>query len=79
MQDFLKNLCDFLDADFIDWQQSVESGIGHMTYSGYFLIVFWTDFPLSLSFDCPDKPTATQLQSDIEAYFRVNPLRESRS
>lgn len=66
---FLKNLCFNLGEKFIDWQQGVESGIGHITFKDYTLTIVWTDFPSSLSFDCRDEVMATELQSVIERYF----------
>lgn len=52
---FLKELCAFLGEKFLGWHQGIESGIGDITYEGYKLTVFWTDFPFSLSFDCRDQ------------------------
>lgn len=74
---FLKNLCQFLDENFLDWYQGVETGIGHMTYQNNRLTVIWTDFPLSLSFDCQDKETSVKLQFCLEDYFRSKPLSSS--
>lgn len=70
---FLQKLCTHLNEQLIDWYQGIESGIGHITYQGYRLTVFWTDFPFSLSFDCRDKDMAEKLQFCLEGYFRLNP------
>lgn len=66
---FLKEACPFLGADYLDWHQGVESGIGHINYKGYKMTVFWTDFPFALSFDCRDEPMALELRGRLEAYF----------
>lgn len=54
---------------FLDWHQGIEVGIGHITYQGYKLGVYWADFPFAFSFDCRDKAMAEELQTTLEAYF----------
>lgn len=66
---FLKIFCKFIDEEFLDWYQGVMEGIGHITYRGYKLEVYWTDFPFALSFDCRDKAMAEELQPKLEAFF----------
>lgn len=66
---FLKDVCLFLGATFLDWYQGVESGIGKIIYKDYRMTIFWTDFPQSLSFDCKDEVMAKELQQKLEAYF----------
>lgn len=68
-ESFLKEACHFVGADYVDWYQGVESGIGHINYKGYKMTVFWTDFPFALSFDCRDEAMALDLRSQLEAYF----------
>lgn len=66
---FLRTLCDYLNEQFLDWCQGIESGIGHITYCGYTLTVYWTDYPFSLSFDCQDETMAQELKTSLEAFF----------
>jgi hypothetical protein len=66
---FLKKFCEFIKEQFLDWYQGVEVGIGHITYQGYKLEVYWTDFPFALSFDCRDKAMADELRPKLEAFF----------
>jgi hypothetical protein len=66
---FLKTFCKFIDEEFLDWHQGVMEGIGHITYRGYKLVVYWTDFPFALSFDCRDKAMAEELRPMLEAFF----------
>jgi hypothetical protein len=73
---FLKNVCNFLGESFLNWHQGIESGIGQITYEGYKLTVFWTDFPFSLSFDCRDKVMAEELQIRLKDYFLNHPCTE---
>lgn len=73
---FLKDVSTFLGESFLDWYQGIESGIGHITYKGYKLTVFWTDFPFALSFDCPNKLIADELQSRLKSYFLNHPCSE---
>jgi hypothetical protein len=72
---FLKDVCPFLGATFLDWYQGIESGIGKIIYKGYKMTVFWTDFPQSLSFDCEDQAMAQQLQKELEDYFHLHEER----
>lgn len=72
---FLRNLCTYLEATFVDWYQGVESGIGHIVYRNYKLAVFWTDFPFSLSFDCQNEIMAIELQKNINEYMKMLELR----
>ena len=66
---FLKQFCEYIDEEFLDWYQGVMEGIGHITYRSYKLEVYWTDFPFALSFDCRDKTMAEELQPKLEAFF----------
>jgi hypothetical protein len=68
---FLRAVCEHLNESFLDWYQGVESGIGHITYRGYTLTVYWTDYPFSLSFDCRDQLMAQELQMKLEGFFSV--------
>lgn len=65
---FLRNLCQYLDEEFLDWYQGITEGIGHITYQGYTLEVYWTDFPFCFSFDCRDKAMAEELQTKLQEY-----------
>jgi hypothetical protein len=66
---FLRHVCPYLGEGFLDWHQGIAEGIGHITYRGYKLAVYWTDFPFALSFDCQDKAMAEELKRRLEAYF----------
>lgn len=70
-ESFLKEVCLFVNSEYLDWYQGVESGIGHINYKGYKMTVFWTDFPFALSFDCRDEAMALDLRGRLEAYFSV--------
>ncbi len=69
---FLKDVCPYLGATFLDWYQGIESGIGHIIYKDYKMTVFWTDFPFSLSFDCKNEAMAKELQEELKGYFEVH-------
>lgn len=69
---FLKELCAFLGEKFLGWHQGIESGIGDITYEGYKLTVFWTDFPFSLSFDCRDQKMAQKLEEGLYSFLSKN-------
>lgn len=70
-EDFLRNLCVYLEDTFVDWYQGVESGIGHIVYRNYKVTVFWTDFPFSLSFDCQNETMAIELKKQIDEYMKM--------
>ena len=72
---FLKDVCPFLGGTFLDWYQGVESGIGAITYQGKKIVVFWTDFPFALSFDCLNETMAKNLQKELENYFFLHEER----
>jgi hypothetical protein len=72
---FLKNLCKELGQKFIDWHQGIESGIGHIVYRDQEIVVFWTDFPFALSFDCINKAMADELQNELINYFHLHTER----
>lgn len=69
---FLTQFCKFIDEEFLDWYQGVMEGIGHITYRGYKLEVYWTDFPFALSFDCRDKAMAEELKPRLKTFFSRN-------
>jgi len=71
-EQFLKHVCDYLGETFLDWYQGIESGIGHVTYRGYTLTVYWTDFPFALSFDCQDEAMAKELKTALESFFATS-------
>ena len=66
---FLKDLCAAWEEQFIDWHNGVESGIGHITYSGERIGGFWTDFPMSLNFDCLNGEMAQGFYKKIRQYL----------
>jgi hypothetical protein len=68
---FLKDVCSYLGATFLDWYQGVESGIGHIIYKEYKMTVYWTDFPFALSFDCANEAMAKELQEELKKYFET--------
>ena len=72
---FLKDLCTNLGMGFVAWRQGFESGIGDIIYQGKNIVVFWTDFPFALSFDCLDEAMAKDLQKELEIYFDLNKER----
>ena len=71
---FLKGLCAHWGA-LVAWHQGFESGIGNITYHGKEIVVFWTDFPFALSFDCLDEAMAKDLQKELENYFDLDKER----
>jgi hypothetical protein len=68
-ESFLRGLCASLNERFISWHQGVESGDGEITYQGRSLKVFWTDFPDTLSFDCPSEKFAHLFQGSVSGYL----------
>ncbi|MEJ7139172.1 hypothetical protein [Amphibiibacter pelophylacis] len=74
-ESFLQDICPVLKAIFLDWHQGIESGIGHISYQGKEIEVFWTDFPFALSFDCLGESMAQQLKKELEDYFRLHEER----
>lgn len=68
-ENFLREFCVHLGESFIDWYQGVESGIGHIVYKEKKVMVFWTDFPFSLSFNCQNEIMAIELKKDIINYL----------
>jgi hypothetical protein len=69
---FLKNVCMYLGAIFVKWNQGIEIGVGEIIYKDYKMTVVWTDFPEHLSFDCENKGVAEQLQKELENYFHLH-------
>ena len=68
-ESFLREICHYLGETYLSWHQCAESGIGNITYKGYEVGVFWTEFSLALSFDCRDRQMAEQLCVHLQAYF----------
>lgn len=68
---FLRAVCEHLNEKFLNWYQGVESGIGNITYCGYTMMVYWTDYPFALSFDCRDQSMAQELQIKLEGFFET--------
>lgn len=66
---FLRDFAAYLGESLSDWFQGFEEGGGHFTYRGQRLFVYWSAFPLQLSFDCPDEATAMLVKKDLEAFF----------
>lgn len=66
---FLKQFCKFIHEEFLDWNQGITEGIGHMTFRGYKLEVYWTDFPFALNFDCRDKTMADELRPSLLSFI----------
>lgn len=66
---FLRSFAAFLGETLADWYQGYEEGGGHFTYRGQRLFVYWSAFPLQLSFDCPNEATAKLVKQDVEAFF----------
>lgn len=74
-ESFLRELCIYLNIEFIRWHQGLESGLGQIIYQGYKMDIFWSDFPFALSFDCLDEVMAKDLQKELKVYFDLNKER----
>ncbi|NDC09883.1 MAG: hypothetical protein EBZ75_11180 [Oxalobacteraceae bacterium] len=66
---FLKNFCDHIDAAFLDWQQRLGSGVGHISFEKQELVVYWSDFPDIFSFDCNTRLQAERLKLLVDEYL----------
>lgn len=69
---FLKNFCTHIGAVFLDWQQRLGSGVGHISFESQELIVSWSDFPDTFSFDCHTQMQAERLRRLIDEYLAAN-------
>ncbi len=68
---FIKDFTKFIGGEFIDWWEGIERGIGHITFENDLIVVYWTDFPFSLSFDYLDKSQAIRLRELANQYFEM--------
>ena len=66
---FLKNFCDHIGAGFLDWQRRSGSGVGHIHFENQELIVYWSDFPDTFSFDCNSQMQAERLRCLVNDYL----------
>ncbi len=74
-ENFIKNFCKYIGAEFLDWYQGWWDGLGHINIGETNMRVFWTDFPLSLSFDCSNKTQAEILKKKLEAFFKDHEIQ----
>jgi hypothetical protein len=65
----LKNFCAHIGASFLDWQQRLGSGVGHINFENQELIVSWSDFPDTFSFDCYSQIQAERLWRLVDDYL----------
>lgn len=66
---FLRDFAAHLGESLSDWFQGFEEGGGYFTYRGQKLFVYWSAFPLQLSFDCPNEVIALRVKKDLEDFF----------
>lgn len=69
---FLREFAAYLGETLVSWFQGYEEGSGYFTYRGQRLFVYWSAFPLQLSFDCANEATAKLVKQDLEAFFMTN-------
>ena len=73
---FLKNFCHHIGAGFLDWQQRLGYGIGHINFESQELIVSWSDFPDTFSFDCNSQIQAERLKHLVDGYLAAYACNE---
>ncbi len=73
---FLKNFCKHIDAGFLDWHQRLGSGVGHIIFENQELVVYWSDFPDTFSFDCISQVQAERLKIMVDEYLTGYPCHE---
>ena len=73
---FLKNFCNHIGARFLDWQQRLGSGVGHISFENEELIVYWSDFPDTFSFDCSSQVQAERLKHLFDEYLAAYACHE---
>jgi hypothetical protein len=74
-EEFLKKFCQFTGAQFLDWYQGWWDGLGHIEMNNQKLSVYWSDFPLAISFDCDTRKQAEKLEEIAKSYFRQNSMQ----
>ena len=74
---FLKSFCHHIGAGFLDWQQGLDSGVGHIRFDNEELVVYWSDFPDTFSFDCNSQVQAERLKHLVDEYLAGYACHES--
>jgi hypothetical protein len=74
---FLKSFCHHIGAGFLDWQQRLDSGVGHIRFDNEELVVYWSDFPDTFSFDCNSQVQAERLKHLVDEYLAGYACHES--
>ena len=70
-QKFLTDFSKVGDGELLDWWQGIACGIGHITYKGNMLTVYWSDFPDALAFDCENISQAKKMEMYLKNFLNI--------
>ena len=74
---FLKSFCHHIGAGFLDCQQRLDSGVGHIRFDNEELVDYWSDFTYTFSFDCNSQVQAERLKHRVDEYLAGYACHES--